>query len=376
MRVTVVTSEFYPMSLAASVRMSPLVDAMMDAGHEVKVITTKASKGVKKYNVSCTFFQGPKNSQGFAVRLLSEIFFGIEIGLRSFFSKSDVFLVTSPPFFMGLIAVTLIRLKGKPYVLDIRDDYPRIFKEQGLIKETNAIYKFIDRRTTVSYKKAAIVTGATQGLVNNIIQKTGSDKNVELLRNGYVKAKGSSPTSKRDKFTAVFHGNLGKFQNIKLLLEVAKGLEKHEHIEFLIIGSGGQENLVDQCELPNVNYMGRIPHDQIMDTIAECHLGLSFRIDGRISADAFPVKVYEYIGVGIPIIVTPVSEASSFVKEKNIGFEFSNNQVDEICNTILRLAKEPVFFNKYADGVSDLKNDFNRTALCKEFVNLFEKKIS
>ncbi|OEK02489.1 hypothetical protein BFP97_13585 [Roseivirga sp. 4D4] len=375
MRITVVTSEFYPMSLAAAVRMAPWVDALIDAGHDVKIITTKASKGVEKYKVACTFFQGPKNSQGFAVRLLAEILFGIEIGIRSFFRKSDAYIVTSPPFFMGLIAITLIRLKGKPYVLDIRDDYPRIFKEQGLIKETNPIYRFIDGRTTASYKKAAIVTGATQGLVDNIIQKVGTAEKVVLLRNGYVIPEGFLWPAKRKKFTAVFHGNLGKFQNIELLLAVAERLKEHEGIAFLIIGSGAQEKLVNQCELPNVSYLGRIPHDQIMVTIASCHVGLSFRIDGRISQDAFPVKVYEYIGVGIPSVITPVSEASEFVKKYSIGIEFRNLDVNEISNTVLRMASDEKYYRSFTNEIANLKNDFQRDNQCREFVNLFESKL-
>ncbi len=376
MRVTVVTSEFYPVSLAASVRMGPWVDALIEAGHEVKVITTKASKDIKKYKVTCTFFQGPKNSQGFAVRLLAEILFGTEIGIRSFFSKSDAYIVTSPPFFMGLIATALIRLKGKPYVFDVRDDYPRIFEEQGLIKETNPVYRFIEMRTIATYKKAAIVTGATQGLVNNIIQKSGSDKNVVLLRNGYVKPDGFLWPAKRKKFTAVFHGNLGKFQNIELLLEVAKRLETQEEIAFLIIGSGAQEDLVNQCQLSNLTYLGRIPHNQIMQAIADCQLGLSFRIDGKISQDAFPVKVYEYIGIGVPILVTPVSEASAFVKDNRIGLEFTNTEVDEICEAILRFAKDKSYYTEFTNRVSTLNNNFDRSALCRSFVSIFDKELS
>ena len=364
------------MSLAAAVRITPIVDAMMENGHEVKVITTKASKDVKGYNISTTFFQGPKNNQGFAKRLFSEILFGLEIGFRALFSKSDAYLVTSPPFFMTLIVITLIRLKRKPYVLDIRDDYPRIFKEQGLIKETHFLYRFFDKMAKRAYLKALVVTGATAGLVHNISEKAGKAAQVHLLRNGFVNSKIPSTTSKREKFTLVFHGNLGKFQNIELLLEVAEKLSQETHIEFLVIGSGSNDYLLKESQLDNVTFLGRLPHDQIMTEIATCHLGVSFRIDGRISQDAFPVKVYEYIGVGLPTIITPECEAGAFVNERKIGLEFANKDVDGIVDTILKLSQDEDFYRSLSENTMSARGGFDRADISRQLVNLLEQKLN
>ena len=159
------------------------------------------------------------------------------------------------------------------------------------------------------------------------------------------------------------------------MLEVAKRLETREEIAFLIIGSGAQEELVKQCKLSNVTYLERIPHDQIMHAIAACQLGLSFRIDGKISQDAFPVKVYEYIGIGVPILVTPVSEASAFVKDKQIGLEFTNSEVDEICEAILRFANDKSYYTEFTNRVSTLNSNFDRSVLCQEFLNIFDKEL-
>ena len=60
------------------------------------------------------------------------------------------------------------------------------------------------------------------------------------------------------------------------------------------------------------------------------------RTDGGIGKTAFPVKVFEYIGAGLPVIVTPVSEAGGVVEGEKIGLQ-CDNDINKIINGIYNI---------------------------------------
>jgi glycosyltransferase involved in cell wall biosynthesis len=81
--------------------------------------------------------------------------------------------------------------------------------------------------------------------------------------------------------------------------------------------------------------------DKTIELIESCHVGLCLRKDDKISRDSFPVKVWEYIGLGIPTIVTPKCEAGSFIQQHGCGYEFESGSAEAIIAIILELKNNP-----------------------------------
>jgi hypothetical protein len=48
----------------------------------------------------------------------------------------------------------------------------------------------------------------------------------------------------------------------------------------------------------NALFLRRKSFDDPVKTVERCHLGLYSRVDDAISTDAFPTKVWEYLGLG------------------------------------------------------------------------------
>lgn len=70
-------------------------------------------------------------------------------------------------------------------------------------------------------------------------------------------------------------------------------------------------------------------------------MGFSARRDDEIGTDALPVKAFEYLGVGIPVIMTPKAGILTEIVKEGV-FEFSNQELEEVAKKILEIKKNPV----------------------------------
>lgn len=299
-------------------------------------------------------FSFPTNQDKLIKRLLKELLCGGELFFKVLLTNHSYYLFSSPPFFIALLGATAALIKKKPYLFDIRDLYPQIYASYGLVKQNSPLYRILLKWTSHIYNNSHAVTTVTKSLVKRVEDQ--STKKTILIRNGYDDDVIQSH-SKYKNFSCIYHGNLGQFQRIDLILELAKKLPD---IDFYIAGDGPKKNLLNSPP-KNIKYVGQIDREEVLDLLSKCHLGLSFLDDVEVGHESFPVKIYEYIGVGIPSIVTPIGEASRELSENKIGKGFKTNQVKQISEYIALLSSnESTIYYQLRSNVLDIKNLYSR----------------
>jgi glycosyltransferase involved in cell wall biosynthesis len=369
MKITFVSSEFYPISKAAAIRIKPIVDEFINQSHDVTIITSNHSKEVLNYKIKSSFFSGPSNKSKVFKRLIEELLFSIDVSFRLLFTESDLIFITTPPFFLSILCSLIARIKKTKYIIDVRDDYPRAYKDAGILKSTSFLYKILLRAEKSIYNHSVLITCATSNLKPLIESKKDSDIEVYVLKNGFLKETFKPNQTKYEQFTLVFHGNISTQQNPLLLIDIAKELDKHG-IQVIIIGQGSNDRLFKEKNLTgNINYMGQVDYNKIPGIISRCHMGISVRKDGELSKDSFPVKIYEYIGVEIPCIITPLSEAGDFAVKKNIGFQFRNDEKEKIIEYILMLKNNEAKYKQFVKNISFIRDDFSREKIVQKFTD-------
>lgn len=286
---------------------------------------------------------------------------GIELFFRILLTEHKTVILSSPPFITIAIAHLACRLKNKKYLLDIRDIYPDVYFAQGLLKPDSLIGKIIKLLTREMYENASSVITVTPGIVEKIKLAAPKVKKVELLINGFDSSIFKPNNDKYEKFTVIFHGNMGNIQAIPTILNVAQVLEHHSDIEFIFIGNGPQAELLEKCQLKNVRYLGPKDYLAIPNLISRAHIGFSARRDDEIGADAFPVKVFEYLGVGLPVILTPKAGVMTKLIPDGI-FEFRNDEIKEMANKILELQKQK-------ENIK-ISRDFSRQEVSRKILDL------
>jgi glycosyltransferase involved in cell wall biosynthesis len=281
-----------------------------------------------------------ENAEGLVSRIVGEIRMGRAAAHAMFSSGRCEFAVISTPAYLAALVIAARARKLRiPYVVELRDVYPQVYAEAGLLRHGSMLYQFFEDRSRQLYEGAQLVLAATKGLAREVSQAAPCAQ-VACVYNGFPSALRTRSFIKHERFTLCFHGTMGFFQDIETLIALAARLAAH-NVDVVVIGYGRKENLLQRARLPNLRFLGRLPFENTIAEIERCHLGLCLRLDDGISKDAFPVKVWEYIGLGMPSIVTPPCEAGDFLEAYGCGVQLPAGDIDALTRQVLELKNKP-----------------------------------
>jgi glycosyltransferase involved in cell wall biosynthesis len=366
--ITIVCDHFIPDNKAISIRMKYLAEALMNHGYAVTILTSRESKNIKGFNVKVNLVAPATNKDKLTVRLLKELLYGFENFFRVLLSRSDYYIITTPPFTIAFLAMVACALKDAKVVLDVRDEYPEVYFSEKLVSPTQLLGKILLRIERWMHDKSLLITTVTSRIALKIQKKTKQNEKVWLLRNGYADGIHPAHHALKPPFTIMFHGNMGKFQNPRLIFDLAERCHRNNlDIRFRIFGWGTNARLFQNHNIPNIEHNGEIRHEEMKKIIPKVHLGISFQKEDEISRNSFPSKIYEFIGAGVPTLVTPISEAGDFVESHKIGYQFSTDDLDGIYEKLVFLMNNPAELNCLRTNAIRIRDSLSRKDISFKF---------
>jgi glycosyltransferase involved in cell wall biosynthesis len=376
-RVSYISPEFSPASSAVAVRSGFLADKLLSEGLRVRLWGKRgAIEGAEFRKILMPL---PGNRDRALPRLFKELLYGTELFVRILFApRDDLYIVTTPPFFAALFTCAAIRLKGGRYLLDVRDLYPEVFFVTGLLGRGSFGGRLLQKAAGWMYAEAWQVVTVTHGLAERISRSLPAAKGTEvsIVYNGYDGELFLPSEKKYDRFTVVIHGTLGRFQDIGLLAETLRRLERdgERDLRILVMGKGPKERLLAPVasESALMDFQGTVEHREVPDRIGRAHIGLSLLTDDEIGRTALPVKVFEYLGAGIPVIVTPVnSEVEALVESRRLGLAV-RNRPEELATAIETIRSD---YESYVANVLKYREDFDRKRAAEHFYAIITKRM-
>ena len=317
-----------------------------------------------------------ENSERLSKRIVGELRIGW-VASREILRKGggcDFLIISIPAYLTGIVLSLMSRLYRVPYALELRDVYPQVYAEAGLIRRGSMFYRVFAYLSRLAYERAECVVTATKGL-ERVVRAESPGANVHSVYNGFPARFLSRDAKKHERFTVCFHGVLGFFQDIETLINVAAELQKHD-VDVLVIGYGRQESLLNEGVPANLTFRGRLAFDQTIAEIEKCHLGLCLRNNDDVSKDAFPVKIWEYLGLGIPSIVTPKCEAGDFLEANQCGVQIESGRVGEIVATILELKGDADELARLSKNCRQVRTSYTREKLGAEAAALMLESVA
>ncbi len=136
-------------------------------------------------------------------------------------------------------------------------------------------------------------------------------------------------------FTVVYAGGIEPWQGIDLLLHAIADLRRDENlpIHAVIAGDGPVrrdcERLAEDYGLgPYVRFLGTISRESVPHVIASGDVGYSGHTEtqGR-AVFRSPLKLYEYMAVGKPVLSSAVADARQLVVPNETGFLFKSDDI-------------------------------------------------
>ena len=166
--------------------------------------------------------------------------------LKSF----DYLMVESPPLFLGYSAMALSKKLNAKLIFNVSDLWPESAEKLGLVTNKHLL-KMATRLEHKCYENSALITGQTQGIVNDI-QKRFPHKKVTWLPNG-VDISFYNPEKieagdfrqkngfKINDIIFFYGGILGYAQGLEIIIEAAHRLKTFPEAQFVIQGAGPEK---------------------------------------------------------------------------------------------------------------------------------------
>lgn len=236
-----------------------------------------------------------------------------------------------------------------PLIYNEQDIFPENAYFAGILSESSMIYKVAHALQKYAYKNATALSTISDDMKSTIVTRYGiSEDKVQVIYNwGHEELKAHSEQDnvflkkypkKPGEFRVVYAGNLGKMQNVELILKAAALMKDEKDIGFFIVGSGVNEErlktIAKEKELSNVSFVEMQPPEEIPDVYSAADVNL-IPLQKKLIYAALPSKTADCLIAGKPII-TCVDEQSSFAKLMesngylNVNPESANKLSDSI----------------------------------------------
>ena len=315
----------------------------------------------------------------------SFVFSSLVVGLFNL-KKSEVLLVESPPLFLGITAMLLARAKGAKLVFNVSDLWPESAVQLGLV--TNRTMIGLSTRLEMRcYRKSALITGQTQGIVADI-QRRCPDKRVIWVPNGVdfaametftqgavdrsrLAASGIKPTD----VIFAYAGIIGHAQGLEVILRAAGLLADRSDIHFMLIGAGpelvGLKNEAAAMKIGNVHFIDKMPRAELI-ALLRCADAVVVPLKKYdLFKGAIPSKIFEALALSKPILLGVEGEAKRlFIEDGQAGLAFAPEDAADLARQVQRYADDrPLMETHGANGLHYARANFDREVISARLWN-------
>ena len=403
MRIIIVTHYFPPETGAPQARLSGLAAAWAAAGDDVTVLTGMPNHptGVKPpeyrgairrrerrggYRVLRTWLYATPN-EGIARKTIGHLSFMVSsvlLGWRAS-GPADVVVVSSPTFFAIGAGWLLARLKRARLVVEVRDLWPAIFTELGVLTNRRII-GLLERLELAAYAAADTVIVVSDGFRANLIGRGVPAAKVHTIRNGvspgeFDPAAPADPGLRRalgagpGDCLVLYAGTHGISQGLTSVADAAAALAG-EPIRFAFVGEGSDKqrlrDRVAELGLDNVALLPGVPHEQVPALLAAADVCLVPLRDLPLFSSFIPSKMFECLAASKPVVGAVAGEAAQILREAGARV-VPPADTKALAAVIATLAADPVRRQAMGrQGRCYVEKHFDRVVLAQEYRKLME----
>jgi glycosyltransferase involved in cell wall biosynthesis len=245
----------------------------------------------------------------------------------------------------ALLPVTLFcKLKGIPVIQEINGPFEDLFIAWPLTKKLSWLFNFLSK---IQYRLSDAAVAVTPNLGDWFIRQAGV-KPVFIIPNGantdifHPKA-----VSKLDlpQPYVFFFGTLAKWQGIDTILAAANHPCWPDGLNLVLAGDGVERQKVENYCNQNDHavWLRKVPYTRIPGVIANSMVGLSTKCDVQAHAKTglYPLKLFETLACGVPIIVTDFPGQADLVNEHGCGLVIEPNNPEVLAKAVSYLYHHP-----------------------------------
>ncbi|HEX8252895.1 MAG TPA: glycosyltransferase family 4 protein [Thermoanaerobaculia bacterium] len=293
-------------------------------------------------------------NKGFLKKTIGHVsFYPTAIAGARHVGAPDVFIGTSPTFFAAMAAEKIARRQRRPFVMEVRDLWPALFVELGVLKNRFAI-SMLEKLELSLYRRARRVVTVTEAFRRNLIERGVPESKVAVIPNGanvdFWREAGEGDALRTrlgltDKFVVLYIGAHGISQALTSILRAAARLRDADEVRFVFVGEGAEkEKLLEFTRaegLQNVIFLDPVGKAEVRAYYSAADVCVVPLRDIPIFDTFIPSKMFEILAMQTPIVGSLRGEAASILESSGGAVVVPPENDEAIANAIRELARDP-----------------------------------
>lgn len=344
-------------------------------GYRNKLYQVEVKDGIKVIRVWS--FISP--NAGFFKRTLDFFSYAITSFIFGLWVKCDLIVATSPQFFTAVSGCALGMLRGKKWVMEVRDLWPESIRAVDAL-QSNWVINLLEKVELFLYRRAFRVVVVTDSFKQNLVDRGIRPDKIFVVKNG-VDLTHYQPEPKNEsllqayqltgKFVVGYVGTHGLAHSLDFIVQCLKDVESNFH--FVFIGDGAEKkNIIvraEELQLTNITFIDPVKKSEIKSYLSVLDVALVPLKRSSTFQSVIPSKVFESVAMNIPVLLGVDGETRAIVEHYQAGVFFQpEDRVDfverlhEIRDSIVREASH------FTAGCQRMAHDFDRKNLAKKML--------
>jgi glycosyltransferase involved in cell wall biosynthesis len=363
-------------------------EAAIDGGFDVDFLalrrtgtsSTEVVRGVRVIRLNQAKYRGGGHFK-YLLEYLKFFFRCLAKSTSLFFKRRyGVIHVNNMPDFLVFTSI-IPRLLGTKVILDIHDPMPNTFVSKFKGRESGFYYRVLlwQERLSAAYCNRIITVHdpVKEGILTkhglaadsvDVIANFADDRLFPLRKSFSIEG----------KIRFVFHGTILERSGLGMLMTALAQTRHKDRISVRIIGEGDFSqalramiqtlNLGQIVEFDNRSY----PAHSIAEQFDDCNVGLVPLEISSVTNYALPLKLLEYVSLGLPAVTVRNDAISYYFGEDDCIF-FEWNDPSSLSAALDRIAEDPEILLRYRERSIALRSRFSWTAEKKKYVTLLRQ---
>lgn len=257
------------------------------------------------------------------------------------------------------MAVRAAKKRGMQVVAMLQDVWPDNAVQSGLIREGSLLYKFFEHFQRYVYKRADRLICISDDMKEFLVSKGVPAERITVIYNwGYTDQTVDIPRQENrflkefaldpKMFYAVYAGNIGRMQNVEIVVEAAKLLQARQDIRFLIIGGGARLDaigaLAESYGLENVQFLPMQPSELAVHIYSAAGVNLIPLVKNG-TRSALPSKTGVVLSCGRPAVFTFGTDSgfARLLAQNGAGYSVDPEDAEALAHRIDELSRQKNF---------------------------------
>lgn len=305
-----------------------------------------------------------------------------------FLRRPDVVIATSPQLLVGLSGWWLTRVKGVPFVFEVRDLWPESLSAVGMGNPNSVLNRSLGSIAGFLYQRAGHVVVVTPAFAEYLVRswRVPAEK-ISVVENG-VQTNLFTPQSHnpvlrseldlREKFVVSYIGTMGIAHGLETVVEAATELQKTApEIVFLLVGEGADKarimRLASSRGLANMRFVCQQPREKVPEFICASDICLVPLKKTELFKTVIPTKLLEFMSCARPVILGVDGQARRVLDAAAAGIFVEPENAGELVAAIRKLAANPALREVLGrNGRRHVVENFSRLESAKTYLTVLE----